>query len=70
MDAARLEAFHARRDFYFRSLWPSEPKPHWIVEDRLLDPESEKQLRAQQIDKLNSLIGLVTTAKRRAGEKP
>ena len=70
LEAAREEAFKARRDYYFRTLWPHEPKPRWVIEDRQLDPDSEKKLRAQQETKLRELYGAVTMARSRAGEIP
>ena len=68
LEAAKLEAFRARRDFYFRIPGPHEPEPRWVLEDQLLDPGSEKMLLEQQKDKLRSLLGAVSMARIRVGE--
>lgn len=41
--AAQAWAFKVRRDYYLRGLVMSLIKPTWVIEDRLLDPESEQQ---------------------------
>jgi hypothetical protein len=37
LTTAQYQAFAARRDFYFHTRWPHEPRPVWMHEDYLLD---------------------------------
>jgi len=68
--AAQRHAFAARRDFYFHTRWPSEAKPRWELEDRLLDVDSEKKVLAEAESKNRELTYRLESARRNAGEFP
>jgi predicted nucleic acid-binding Zn-ribbon protein len=69
LDAAIRHAFEARRDLYFRPVWGDTPKPRWVHEDCLLDPESEKKV-FKEAESMNREISLTLDyARDRAGER-
>ena len=68
--AAQRHAFAARRDFYFHTRWPSEAKPRWELEDRLLDGDSEKKVLAEAESKNRELTYRLESARRSAGAFP
>lgn len=69
LDAAIRHAFEARRDLYFRPVWGDTPKPRWVHEDCLLDPESEKKV-FKEAESMNREISMTLDyARDRAGER-
>lgn len=68
LDAAIQHAFEARRDLYFRPVWGDTPKPRWVHEDCLLDPESEKKVFKEAESKNREIALTLDYARTRAGE--
>lgn len=68
LDAAIQHAFEARRDLYFRPVWGDTPKPRWVHEDCLLDPESEKKVFKEAESKNREISLTLEYARTRAGE--
>jgi predicted nucleic acid-binding Zn ribbon protein len=68
LDAAIQHAFEARRDLYFRPVWGDTPKPRWVHEDCLLDPESEKKVLKEAESRNREISLTLEYARTRAGE--
>jgi hypothetical protein len=66
--AAQRHAFAARRDHYFRTCGPYEPRPLWVQEDHLLDAESEKKVLDEATYGNRRLFSQLEYERRRAGE--
>ena len=68
LGAAIQHAFEARRDFYFRPLWGKDPKPLWVYEDRLLDPESERRVCEAAVERNKDIVIRLDSARIHAGD--
>ncbi|MFO0577461.1 MAG: hypothetical protein U1A78_25940 [Polyangia bacterium] len=69
LEAALRHAFAARRDFYFQPVYGKQPKPRWVFEDRLLDPESEKKVYETAASDNKDIIVRLDSARIWGGDK-